>query len=33
MHVIAVMWLIVVNIRSWSCVHVHFWCFDFHKAA
>jgi len=17
--------------ESWSCVHVHFWCFDFHK--
>ena len=21
----------VVNIKSWSCVHVHFRCFDFHK--
>jgi len=21
----------VVNIKSWSCIHVHFWSFDFHK--
>ena len=21
----------VVNIKSWFCVHMHFWCFDFHK--
>jgi len=21
----------VVNIKSWSCDHMHFWCFDFHR--